>query len=138
MVLDTGVLLAALDTKDRHHRRCADLVTSSREELVTPAAVLIELEYFMRKRSAASGWLSFAERVAAGAYRVHPLTPSLLVAAARLQTRYGDLPLGLVDATVFLTCVELRETKVATLDRRHFSVLRTEGGQALQIVPEPD
>jgi uncharacterized protein len=57
VVLDTGVLLAALDTKDRHHRRCADLVTSTKDELVIPAAVLIELEYFMRKRSAAGRWL---------------------------------------------------------------------------------
>jgi len=41
-------------------------------------------------------------------------------------------------AAVFLTCVELGEDKVATLDHRHFSVLRTEDGRALRLLPELD
>jgi hypothetical protein len=37
---------------------------------------------------------------------------------------------------VFVACQSLNETKVATLDRRHFSMLRTQDGQALDILPE--
>lgn len=44
-------------------------------------------------------------------------------------------PLGFVDAAVFVACVALGEEKVATLDRRHFSVLRTEAGRALDLLP---
>jgi hypothetical protein len=105
-------------------------------QLFVPAPVLNELDHFMRKRGIADRWLTFCEDVAEGRYRLHPLNPASLLEAARLQSKYQDLRLGFVDAVVFLTCVELRELKVATLDRRHFSVLRTPDGKALEILPE--
>ncbi len=40
-----------------------------------------------------------------------------------------------MNAAVFATCEALGETKVATLDRRHFSVLRTEDGSTLDLLP---
>jgi hypothetical protein len=37
---------------------------------------------------------------------------------------------------VFVTCESLSESKVATLDRRTFSLLRTADGRALEILPD--
>jgi predicted nucleic acid-binding protein len=41
-----------------------------------------------------------------------------------LITTYADLPLGAVDASVVAVAERLRVRQVATLDRRHFSVVR--------------
>lgn len=57
-----------------------------------------------------------------------------MASAARIQATYRDLRIGFVDAIMFLTCMELGEDKVATLDRRHFSVLKTAEGRSLRIV----
>lgn len=137
LVLDTGVLYAALDESDRDHRACAELLETTAEQLIIPAPVLVELDYWVRKFATADVWLAFCEDVLAGAYAVFPLDAQLLVSAAQIQARYSDLPLGLTDAAVFATCETIGERKVATLDRRHFSVLRTREGRALEIVPEP-
>lgn len=135
LVLDTGVLYAALDDSDPDHERCRDLLAETSEQRVIPAAVLVELDYWVRKFASADVWLSFCEDVHAGAYTIHPLDATLLLRTAQLQRRYADFPLGLVDATVFCSCEALGERKVATLDRRHFSVLKTEDSRTLELLP---
>lgn len=136
LVLDTGVLLGALDVADRDHRRCADLLSATREELVIPAPVLVEADQMLSKHGRLQGWASLAQAIAEGGYRLHHIEAAVVARAGALQTKHADLRIGFVDAAVFLTCVELGEDKVATLDHRHFSVLRTEDGRALRLLPE--
>lgn len=134
LVLDTGVLYATLDSKQPHHRACLELMTGISERLIIPDPVLVELDYLMR-RSGTRGWMAFAQQVLEGTYSLYPLSPATLVRAAELEEQYSSLRLGLVDAAVLATCEELGEDKVATLDRRHFSVVRTKLGKALTILP---
>ena len=135
LVLDTGVLLATLDHTEHGHESCRTLISEVREELVVPVPILTELEYLLRTRGSLAAWLSFAEDLAGGAYTIYPLSQESLLASVGLQRRYADLRLSFGDAFVFLTCVELGERKVATLDRRHFSALRTEDGRTLELLP---
>ncbi len=135
LVLDTSVLLAALDPDDLDHPSASSLLEDLRESFIVPMPVLGELDYMIGRRGKTEVWHAFAEDLASGAYELHPTGPDLVLRAARLQAQYGDLHLGFVDASVFLTCVDLGEPKVATLDRRHFSVLRTPDGSALEILP---
>jgi predicted nucleic acid-binding protein len=135
LVLDTSVLLAAIDREDPQHGPPAELLGSTSEMLVVPVPVLTELDHLLGRRDKTDLWMAFVGDVAGGAYVLHPTDADDLALAARFQARYRDLGIGFVDAAVFLTCVALGETKVATLDRRHFSALRTEDGQALEIVP---
>jgi len=87
------------------------------------------------KFASADARLTFCEDVGAGAFVVYPLDAELLATAARLQSRYADLPLGLVDAAVFVTSEALGERTVATLGHLDFGILRTSDGRALDIVP---
>ena len=135
LVIDTGVLLAALDQSDPDHQVCRELLEGLTEPLVVPAPVLVELDYWLRKLAGVDVWLTFCEEVNAGAYRVHALDDPTLLAAARLQATYSDHPIGFVDAAVAATCEALGEERVATLDKRHFAVLRV-GGEPLRIVPD--
>lgn len=136
LVLDTGPLLAFLDRREPAHDRFLEFISQFEEELVIPVPVLNELDYLISRRGSVETWLEFCEEVRAGAYSLLPVTPRLLVDAARLQAKYEDLRLGFADAAVFMTCVHLGERKVATMDRRHFSVLRTEEGGTLEILPQ--
>jgi len=135
LVLDTGVLFAAHVTDDDAHEDCRTLLADAHEPLVVPAPVFVELEYLFRRRSSMANWMRVAEDVAAGAFTIYPLDGAGVLAAAKVQERYADLPLGFVDAAVFATCVALGESKVATLDRRHFSVLRVAKGVSLELLP---
>ena len=136
LVVDTGVLLGALNEEDREHHRCHRLLMGQSEALVVPGPVLVELDYFLRKQTTRDEWTTFCEEVKEGRYLLYELDVDSLLAAARLQARYSDQPIGLVDASVFVTCEQLEEDKVATLDHRHFGVLRTEEGGALRLLPD--
>ena len=54
---------------------------------------------------------------------------------AELVHRYSDLPLGTVDSSVIAAAERLAITNVATLDRRHFTVVRPSHGIALTLLP---
>ncbi|HVF78748.1 MAG TPA: PIN domain-containing protein [Solirubrobacteraceae bacterium] len=136
LVLDTGPIVALLDASDPEHDRCLAMVGNVGEDLVIPAAVLIEVDYWLLKLYGHQPWQTLVEDIANGAYRLHPLSERTLARAAQLERDYASLDLGLVDASVIATCEELNEPKVATLDRRDFSVVRPLHRDHLTLLPE--
>lgn len=54
---------------------------------------------------------------------------------AELVEQYADLPLGTTDASVIALAERLNITEVATLDRRHFTVVRPRHVEALILLP---
>ena len=135
LICDTGPLLAALDAADPDHERCARLLTDADEDLVVPALVLAELDYWCARRLSPDAWLIFLDDLLAGVYRVEPPTVPDLSRCRDLQERYADLKLGVVDASVVALAERLAETKVATLDHRHFGTVRPAHVEALELRP---
>jgi predicted nucleic acid-binding protein len=135
LILDTGPLLAALDAADPDHAQCAELIVEAREDLVVPALVLAELDYWCHRRLGAEVWIAFLDDVLAGAYRVEPPTGPDLVRCRELQATYLDLGIGVTDASVIAVVERFGEEKVATLDRRHFRAVRPLHVDALTLVP---
>ncbi|MGH2767959.1 MAG: type II toxin-antitoxin system VapC family toxin [Actinomycetota bacterium] len=136
LVLDTGPILALLDAGDPDHRRCVALVRALREDLVVPAPVLVEADYWVIKLLGSAAWETFVEDVARGSYRLHNLDEADLLRAAELERSYANLDLGLVDASVIATCERLGERKVATLDRRDFSAVQPKHCEHLRLLPD--
>ena len=135
LVIDTGPLLAALDTADPDHLACAALLVEATEDLVVPALVLAELDYWCARRLPPDAWLTFLDDVIDGAYRIEPPSSRDLVRARELQSTYRDLALGVVDATIIALTERLHEPKIATLDHRHFRTVRPDHVEALHLVP---
>ena len=135
LICDTGPLLAALDAADPDHARCARLLMEAAEDLVVPALVLAELGYWCARRLSTDAWLVFLDDVLSGAYQVEPPTGSDLTRCRQLQATYGDLGLGIVDASIVALAERLNEPKVATLDQRHFRAVRPLHVTGLELVP---
>jgi predicted nucleic acid-binding protein len=136
LVLDTSVLLAALDGADPDHGRCAELIAGSSENLTVPALVLSELDYWCHERLTAAVWQAFLEDVLAGAYNVQSPTAADLRRCLELQRDHADLAVGVVDASLLALVERLEEPKVATLDHRHFATMRPTHIEALKLLPE--
>jgi predicted nucleic acid-binding protein len=135
LVLDTGGIYAMLDAKDPDHARCAQAVEGF-DDLVIPSLVLVEVDYWCRKRGGgAEAFATLVTDIAAGAYRLEPVLEADLVRAAELEQTYSELDLGLVDASVIALCERLDEDTVLTLDRRDFSVVKPRHRAALQLLP---
>jgi predicted nucleic acid-binding protein len=74
--------------------------------------------------------------IARGAYRLYHLDEEDLIRVAELERTYASLDLGLVDAAVIVSCERLDERKVATLDRKDFSVVQPGHCDVLTLLPE--
>lgn len=78
---------------------------------------------------------TFLRDVADGVYELVSVTPSEVNRAADLIEQYADLPLGTADAFVVAVAEKFRAVNVATLDRRHFSVVRPSHIPAFTLFP---
>lgn len=77
----------------------------------------------------------FLGDLAAGSFSVEPVTPADWLRIAELVARYRDLPLGSVDASVVAAAERLGISEIATLDRRHFGVVRPTHVAAFTLLP---
>jgi hypothetical protein len=134
LVLDTGPIVAALNAQDPDHERCAALLAQT-DDLLIPSPVLVEVDYWLVKLGGPQVWKDFVADITRGAYAIAHPTELDLVRAAELESKYHDLGLGLVDASIVALCERLKETKVATLDRRHFSIVRPRHCSYLTLLP---
>lgn len=135
LVLDSGVVFAALDADDPDHEACARLLSDASEILAVPALTLAEVDYWCQRRLRPQAWLEFLEDLLAGAYSLEHPTQGDLERCHELQSTYADLEVGVVDASVLAAVERLREPKFATLDHRHFSVMRPRHVEALELLP---
>lgn len=135
MICDTGPILAALDAADPDHEACARLLQDATSDLVVPTLVLAELDYWCHTRLTPEAWLYFLDDLLAGVYRAEPPSPADLERCRVLQEQYRDLRLGVVDASVIALAERFGESTVATLDRRHFSMVRPQHTEALNLLP---
>ncbi|MBX3029526.1 MAG: PIN domain-containing protein [Chloroflexi bacterium] len=135
LILDTGPLFASLDRSDADHVACRALIEEADEALVIPAPVLVEVDYWIGQRLHAGALVALLADISDGAYLVEDLTPGDYRRVGELCDRYADADIGFVDAAVLAIIERLDEGKLATLDRRHFSLLRPRHRPSIDLLP---
>lgn len=134
-MLDAGPLYAYVDADDRHHDSCLDLLETHPGPLVVPTLVITEVVYLLATRLGVEPEVRFLADLAAGEFVVEPVAAADWVRIAELVARYRDLPLGTVDASVVVASERLRIGAIATLDRRHFTVVRPAHVPSFTLLP---
>ena len=136
LILDTGPLYASLDRSDADHATCRALIESADEPLVIPSPVLGEVDYWIHRRLHPGALVALLADIQSGAYRVEDVAGSDCPRIADLCDRYADADIGFVDAAVLAIVERLDEPKLATLDRRHFGILRPRHRDSLVLLPD--
>lgn len=134
---DTGPIVAAALVGDDHHHACVELFTGMHlagRPLLVPGTVVAEVGYLLARESRARVEALFLKALADGDFQLVDLTVEDLRRAAELVETHADLPLGTTDATVLALAERLGLREVATLDRRHFSVVRPRHVVALTLL----
>jgi predicted nucleic acid-binding protein len=96
--------------------------------------VITEVTYLLGTRLGVDAEVRFLGDLAAGNLIAEPVRPEDWLEIAELVARYGDLPLGSADASVVVAAERLGITDIATLDRRHFTVVQPRSG-SFRLLP---
>lgn len=140
IVCDTAPLVAAALFRDPDHHRCVDLFTALRtaeREMLLPAPIIAEVGYLLAAKAGAHIEAEFLRSLSEGDFIPVDLVPEDYRRMAVLVEQYADLPLGTSDASVIALAERLDITEVATLDVRHFTIVRPRHVQSLTLLPEP-
>ncbi len=135
LVIDTGVIVAAADRSDRFHHKSVDTIQNATGPLVTTGLVIAECAYLIQRQLGPAAEATLYQSLIEGSLEVEPLNNHDWARIAHLVTTYADLPLGGTDASVIAIAERLGQTRIATLDRRHFTVVKPATGQAFDLVP---
>ncbi len=135
LILDTGPLYASLDRSDQDHGACRALIEAANEPLLIPAPVLVEVDYWIHQRLNPGALVALLADIEAGAYVVADLTRADYARVREVCDRYADADVGFVDAAVLAIVERMNEPKLATLDRRHFGLLRPRHRDTIELLP---
>ena len=134
-LLDTSFLLAMTNAKDRNHHRVLSAAERIDDQLVLPVTVLPEVSYLIGSRLGHKAMRQFLQRVVASDVALETLTITDLKRVAEILEEYADSRLDFVDATIVALAERLNITRVLTLDRRDFSIIRPAHCSYFEILP---
>ena len=125
--------MAYVDAGDPAHGASLALLAGHAGPLVVPALVVAEAAHLIARRAGQRAEIRFLGDLAAGDFQVEPVHATDWERIAQLVARYREMRLGTVDASVIAAAERLGITAVATLDRRHFSVVRPRHVEAFAL-----
>jgi hypothetical protein len=102
---------------------------------VTNALVVAETAYLIRRQLGATAEAAFFRALAAGEIQIEPVTPPDAQRIADLIDTYSDLGLSGTDASLIALAERFKVATIASLDRRHFGVVRPSHTTAFELVP---
>ena len=135
ILLDTGGLLSAIDSGQRHHARCAAALAAAHSPLLLSPFVLAELDYLLAKHAGVAAQGLLLDEIARGTYQLEPFGPADVASAKEVLDRYAKLQVGLADASLVVLAERHGVRDVLTLDERHFRAMRTRDRKRFRILP---
>ncbi|HEY4451341.1 MAG TPA: PIN domain-containing protein [Solirubrobacteraceae bacterium] len=135
IVLDTSVVIAAMNDRDDDHELARPWMETQRELLLCTPLVVAELDHMVLALGGRAAARGLREDLASGAYQVEWWATAIHETIA-LAERHESMELGLTDASLLALAARLDTTRIATLDERHFRALRPQSGaDAFTLLP---
>ena len=135
LLIDAGALCAQANADDPSHEAVAGILRAERETIVTTELAVAEADYLILDRLGIDVELAFIDDLAAGTFVVECLTRDELMTARSVVERYGDLRIGLADASLVVLAQRYASTRIVTFDERAFRTVAPLQGGAFTILP---
>ena len=139
IVCDTSGLYAIFNRRQPEHEAARASVERDGGPLLLPPLVLAELDYFVLVRLGARAEQMVLAELRSPAYRLASFTDDDLKLASEVAGKYGDMQLGLTDASIVVHAARHKTTRILTLDHKHFGAVRPlAGGDGFTVFPRDD
>jgi hypothetical protein len=135
ILVDSSFIYALFRKADPDHQAVRDVFQNIRAEFIIPQVVLTEAAFLFNRAGGALLVAGFLDLLSSAQLPHESVTYTDLRRARELLTAFHDTKLELVDCCIVALAERMDGTKVATLDRRDFSILRTQRGEFLEILP---
>lgn len=114
VLLDTGPIVALLDSSDSFHQLCVDAIAKVSAPLITCEAVIAEACYLLRTVEGAPK--AVLENVAAGVFLIPLSLTQVARDVGRILQKYDDQRIDLADACLIHLATKFATGDVLTLD----------------------
>lgn len=135
ILVDTGPLVAAANSTDRHHAASVQALNQVRGPRLVPGPVIAETCHLLAREAGARVEAAFLRSFTSGYLQTVDLTAEDLARAADLVEQYADFPLGGTDACIVALAERLDIDEIVTLDVRHFSAVPPHHGRPFTLLP---
>lgn len=133
VIADTNAIIALLNSRDQNHQAILDIAI--KYDVFIPSTILPEVDYMVTKYLGESVARQFLNDLAEGAFSYLNLEISDLFNTLKIMSQYSDIPIGFVDASVVVLADREQIPNILTLDRRHFSIIRSQKQDFLNLLP---
>jgi len=124
IIADTSGLYAIFNRRQPEHRAARRAVERDGGPLVLSPLVLAELDSFILARLGAHAEQMVLTELESPAYRLAPFTDDDFKLASQVAVKYGDMQLGLTDASIVVQTARHKTTRILSLDHKHFGAVR--------------
>lgn len=135
VVLDTSAVIAVFNRGDRAHAATVQALATERAAIHLPQSVVTESGLRISATWSADRVATLIRGITSSTWRTECLSDQDLERTAEILATYADSRIDLVDASVVAVAERLRATRIYTLDRRDFGIVRPRHVDAFELLP---
>ena len=135
LIIDSSFLVALYDVGEVRHQRAYHFAEHNSETMLVPGIVLPEVNFLLRRNLGYTNSLKFFDFFESRFVRLLPILVGDLARVSEISQQYADARLDLVDCCIMAIAERLDVTRIATFDRRDFSMFQPQHCGFLKLLP---
>ena len=135
LIVDSSYIYALTNPRDFDHPRAAAFAKNVREEIWVPNVVLPEVAYLFQRDFGKASLPYFLKRFQEFDSALIALERSDLDRISEIAEFYASAAFDIVDCCIMALAERLGITRIATFDRRDFSIFRPRHCEFLELLP---
>jgi predicted nucleic acid-binding protein len=134
-ILDTSFLLAMSNPNDTNHQQVINVARKLREPLILPISVLPEICYLLASRVNHAAMRQFLQQLTKSETILEIIDYADLKRVNEILQQYSDSRLDFVDATIVAIAERRNITRILSLDRRDYTMIRPKHCPFFELLP---
>jgi predicted nucleic acid-binding protein len=135
VLLDSGFLFAALNASETEHNSTIHVLKDIRESIVLPVPAVTEVAYLLARDIGQNAAADFVGSLAETDLTLESPIRDDYLRSGELLRQYSDAGLDFVDALIVAMAERLNITRLLTLDRRDFQIIRPKHCASFELLP---
>ncbi|MCY3915848.1 MAG: PIN domain-containing protein [Chloroflexi bacterium] len=135
VIVDSSFIYALFNHSEARHFDAVSFALTNTDELLMPDVVLPELSYLFRRDFGHAGIHRLLELIESFDVRYVPITADDIPQMRAITMRYATSAFDIVDCCIMAIAERLDITRIATFDRRDFSIYRPRHCPFFELLP---